>query len=241
MSMLYTLKAVLLAGILFTLSALTPQNEANDLTGAWHWQNGTEEQVLLLADGYLSHTIYNKAEKKFIRTRGGTYHLRGNDLTIKWEFDTGLKDAIGQSAAYGVTLNKEGLLIDLNGKKGPWKKLDNATENLSGLWHITARMQNGVIVPIHQTGPRKTVKLLTATRFQWAAINPETKEFFGTGGGTYRFKNGKYTEHIEFFSRDSSRVGASLSFDGSLQEGAWHHSGLSSRGDKIYEVWSRVK
>ncbi len=86
-----------------------------------------------------------------------------------------------------------------------------------------------------------TVKTLTDTRFQWAAINPETKEFFGTGGGTYTFKNGKYTGNIEFFSRDSSRVGASLFFDGKLNNGQWHHSGLSSKGDSIYEVWSRVK
>jgi hypothetical protein len=63
----------------------------------------------------------------------------------------------------------------------------------------------------------------------------------GTGGGTYTFANGKYTEHIEFFSRDSSRVGAALTFDGKLENGDWHHSGLSSKGDPIYEVWSRKK
>ena len=53
--------------------------------------------------------------------------------------------------------------------------------------------------------------------------------------------NGKYTEHIEFFSRDSSRVGASLRFDGKLENGEWHHSGLSSTGEKIYETWGRVE
>jgi len=44
-----------------------------------------------------------------------------------------------------------------------------------------------------------------------------------------------------YFSKafDSSRVGASLSFDASLKEGKWHHSGLSSKGDKIYEIWER--
>jgi hypothetical protein len=82
-----------------------------------------------------------------------------------------------------------------------------------------------------QLGARRTLKILTGTRFQWAAINIETKEFFGTGGGRYTFENGKYTEHIEFFSRDSSRVGASLGFDGKIESGAWHHSGLSSRAN----------
>ena len=54
------------------------------------------------------------------------------------------------------------------------------------------------------------------------------------------FENGKYTEHIEFFSRDSSRVGASLGFDGKIENGAWHHSGLSSRGEPIYEIWKHL-
>ena len=53
------------------------------------------------------------------------------------------------------------------------------------------------------------------------------------------FENGKYTERIQFFSRDPQRVGASLSFIAELKDGDWHHSGLSSKGDKIYEVWSR--
>ena len=156
------------------------------------------------------------------------------------EFDTRQKDEIGKTITYNFSIENDKLFLDINGKKETWKQLDKGTENLAGTWRITARKQDEKVVPIHQTGPRKTVKILTGTRFQWAAINPQTKEFFGTGGGTYTFKNGKYTENIEFFSRDSSRVGSSLSFDGKLNNGEWHHSGLSSKGDSIYEVWSRV-
>jgi hypothetical protein len=67
----------------------------------------------------------------------------------------------------------------------------------------------------------------------------EPPSFFGTGGGQYNFKDGTYTEHIEFFSRDATRVGASLSFKAEINKGEWHHSGLSSKGEKIHEVWSR--
>ena len=88
---------------------------------------------------------------------------------------------------------------------------------------------------------RRTLKLLTGSYFQWAAINIETGEFSGTGGGRYTFENGKYTEHILFFSRDASRVGMSLSFDDKLEDGDWIHTGLSSKGDPIYEIWSRMK
>lgn len=87
-------------------------------------------------------------------------------------------------------------------------------------------------------GDRRTIKILSGDRFQWVAFNSATKEFSGTGGGTYTAGNGKYTENIEFFSRDDSRVGASLEFDYDVKDGKWHHKGKSSKGDDIYEIWS---
>lgn len=211
------------------------------LTGAWQLQAGPDEHVLLFADGYYTHSSYNKATKKFGQTSGGRYTEKNGQVELRIEFHTEQKDKVGQTISSAVTV-KDGLLsMEINGKKETWKRIDDGKDNLAGLWHITARKQDDKLVPIHQTGPRKTVKILTGSRFQWAAINPETKEFFGTGGGTYSFKSGTYTENIEFFSRDSSRVGAALQFDGRLENGNWHHSGLSSKGDKIYEVWSRVK
>ena len=85
------------------------------------------------------------------------------------------------------------------------------------------------------------MKILSGSRFQWIAYNTETKQFIATGGGNYTTINGKYTEHIEFFSRDVGRVGASLEFDFDLKEGDWHHSSFSSKGDPLYEVWSKRK
>jgi hypothetical protein len=101
-------------------------------------------------------------------------------------------------------------------------------------------MQDGKLVE-SSPGPRKTLKLLSGSRFQWVAINPDEKGFYGTGGGTYTFSNGRYTESIEFFSRDSTRVGASLTFDGKVENDAWTHSGLNSRGEPLHEVWRRVR
>lgn len=214
---------------------------ADQLRGAWINESGNEEKVLLFIDGYNTQTIYSKSGKQFIETRGGTYGTNGNKLSIAYEFDTKDKDQTGQSMSYDFSIKDDELTIDLNGKTLTYRRIDNGSEPLAGLWSITARMQDGKMVPIHRTGTRKTVKILSGSRFQWAAIDPGTKQFSGTGGGTYDFVNGKYTEYIEFFSRDSSRVGASLSFDGKLENGEWHHSGLSSKGDTIYEVWSRVE
>ena len=65
------------------------------------------------------------------------------------------------------------------------------------------------------------------------------KIFIATGGGTYTTKNGVYTENIEFFSRDSTRVGMKLKFEYSLKDVNWNHKGFSSRGKSINEIWTK--
>jgi hypothetical protein len=212
----------------------------DELTGAWMHERNNEEQLLLFVDGYTTHTVYSKAGKKFRETRGGTYRISSNQLHVTLELDTANNEQTSSSLTYHFLVNGDELTIDANGKKVTYKKIDDGVAPLTGVWHITAQMREGKVVPIHRTGTRKTLKILSGTRFQWTAIDPGTKEFFGTGGGVYEFLNEKYTEEIEFFSRDGSRVGALLSFDGKLENGEWHHSGVSSKGEAIYEIWSRV-
>ena len=211
------------------------------LSGAWMQVEDGNENVLLFADGYVTQTIYNKAKKQFMHTRGGPVKQSNGTFNVLIEFDTENNSRIGQNISGTFEVKGDELKMKVGDNTDTWKRVDNGQAPLAGVWRITHRMENNQLTPIHQTGPRKTIKILTGNRFQWAAINPETKEFSGTGGGTYSFINGKYTENIEFFSRDSSRVGAALTFDDKLEGGAWHHSGLSSRGDKIYEVWGRIK
>ncbi|MCU0471193.1 MAG: hypothetical protein MUF58_21650 [Arcicella sp.] len=67
----------------------------------------------------------------------------------------------------------------------------------------------------------------------------DTHQFFGSGGGTYTVKDGKYTETIEFFSRDNKRVGASLTFDCVLNGKDWTHAGQSTTGTRVHEIWER--
>jgi len=119
------------------------------------------------------------------------------------------------------------------------KRIDNGTPGkLQGAWLMSGRIRDVKEQTRDTSGPRKTMKILSGTRFQWIAYNTDTKEFMGTGGGTYTTIDGTYTENIEFFSRDNSRVGASLSFQYEVKENEWHHRGLSSKGKPIYEIWS---
>jgi hypothetical protein len=223
------------------LKILSAQSGSSTLTGAWQIKEGDKEHVLIFQDGFFFHTLYNKTRKEFVFSQGGTYTSRDKEVSAKIYFHTVNKEEVGKQLNGSFSINGNTLDLSINRQTGNWNRIDNGSAPLAGTWRITSRLQDGKVTPIHQTGARQTYKILSGTRFQWAAINPDTKEFSGTGGGTYTFSNGKYTENIEFFSRDSSRVGASLSFDGKLENGEWHHSGFSSKGDKIYEIWSRVK
>lgn len=76
-------------------------------------------------------------------------------------------------------------------------------------------------------------------RFQWIAFDVDSFGFMGTGGGNYSSTEGKYTEQVEYFSRDNKRAGATLKFIYTLNEDDWHHIGNNSRGEPMYEIWMR--
>ncbi|WP_266205916.1 membrane or secreted protein [Pontibacter kalidii] len=225
------------------------QQEA--LKGAWQLTSGAGQfatlpkgatAVAMLEDGYFTVAYFSEADRKFIGTFGGTYTLKDGKLTQQLEYNTLDSAVVGTSNTLDYTLQNGQLQLSGDNLKQTWARTDkNTASPLEGAWRITGRAgQDGKVNPIHTTGPRKTLKILSGDRFQWIAFNTETKEFSGTGGGTYTAENGTYTEHIEFFSRDSSRVGASLSFDFEVRDGKWHHSGTSSTGKPINEVWERL-
>lgn len=210
----------LIAAFLFT-TALQAQQV---LKGAF--KNKTEqESIICLMDGYFVETNFNTESKKFFYTWGGPFIKEGNKLVVTIHFDSRDKAAVGKTKDYPFSLKH-------------FDMVDKGENVLAGNWRMSGR-KTGEQYTQNPLKARRTYKLLTGTRFQWMAINIETGEFSGTGGGTYQFINGKYTENIEFFSRDSSRVGASLNFIGKVENGQWHHSGLSSMGDPIYEIWSK--
>ena len=211
--------------------------QTNTIAGAWLTQEGTTQHLLVLVDNYLSYSTFDQENKKFINTCGGPYKLNNNQLTLNVQFNAQHPDEVQKTYTYLAQV-KESLTTDISGKKISWQRVDTNNGPLAGVWRITDRKVDGKwhVMPLRD---RRTLKILSGTRFQWVAIDIKTGEFSGTGGGTYTFTNNQYTENIEFFSRDNERVGAHLTFDGKIEDGQWHHSGLSSKGDPIYEIWSQ--
>lgn len=228
---------VLLVCTFFTIGA-----KAQSFIGAWERYYTSEQgeqlkSVVLFADGYQVITTYNAETGKFMSTNGGTWNLEGDTMTEKVEFDTNNPDRVGSEVSFKVTLNDS--VMDIVGYEMTMKRIDDGTPGkLQGAWLMSGRVRDGEEQLRDTSGPRKTMKILSGTRFQWIAYNTETKQFMGTGGGTYTTVEGKYTENIEFFSRDDSKVGLSLTFDYSLVDGNWHHKGFSSKGDPMHEIWS---
>lgn len=229
--------------VLFICSFLSLGLNAQGFIGAWESYHTSKDgdslkSVVIFGDGYQVIATYDSKTGMFIRTEGGTWKLAGDTMTEIAEFDSKNSDLVGTEVSFKVFINDS--IMGIVGRDMKFKRIDNGEPGkLHGAWLISSRIKDGEKQISDTSSPRKTMKILSGTRFQWIAYNTETKQFMGTGGGTYTTTNGEYTENIEFFSTDDSRAGTSLKFDYSLVDGNWHHSGLSSKGDPLHEIWSK--
>ncbi|MEO0474158.1 MAG: membrane or secreted protein [Bacteroidota bacterium] len=216
--------------------------KAQSLIGAWESYSVAENgdslrSVVIFADGFQVITTYEAQTGRFISTNGGSWQLEGDQMTEVVEFDTQKPERVGSEVRFQIRISKDE--IQIVGSDSKFRRIDNGQPGkLQGAWLMSGRVRDGKTSMRDTNRPRKTMKILSGTRFQWIAYNTETREFKGTGGGTYSTIDGKYTENIEFFSRDDNKAGLILAFNFELIEGTWHHTGLSSKGDPIHEIWS---
>lgn len=226
--------------ILFQITVLISFSQ--NPIGAWEMTNsndngGETRMVVIFSELHQVATWFDKETGAFIRSNGGSWSIDGNTMTEVIEFDTNDSSRVGSSISFDFEGDDNKMRIV--GMDAWLNRIDNGNPGvLNGAWLMSGRERNGAIQKRDTSRPRKTMKILSGTRFQWIAYNTESKKFLGTGGGTYTTTDGKYTENIEFFSKDDSRVGASLEFNYELKKGVWHHSGFSSKGNPLYEIWS---
>ena len=225
----------------FLLTGLSAQA----LIGAWEANTTSDDgkslkNVVVFTAGYQVSTWYNAETGEFIKTNGGSWQLDGDMVTETVEFDTHNPDRVGGDVSFNVQITENTWKII--GQDNIWTRIDNGKPGkLHGAWLMSGRIRDGKTEARDTDRPRKTMKVMSGTRFQWIAYNTETKQFMGTGGGTYTTENGEYTENIEFFSKDNSKAGLSLKFNYSMDDGDWHHTGFSSKGDPLHEIWSLRK
>ena len=229
----------------FACTSVLAQNNVSQLRGAWE---STFEEAdgrlaklsMIISDGHLAMTSYYADNGEFVATLGGSWRADWDNFSITYEFDSANPGQVGSVATMPYELTDKFLIF--NGNRF-WTRVDDFSEGeLAGAWQIVGRARDGDMEDLSDRidGPRKTMKILSGTRFQWIAFDTKEKTFMGTGGGSYTTTpEGLYIEKIEFFSRDDSRVGQQLSFDFALQDGRWVHRGLSSKGAPIHEIWAK--
>lgn len=229
---------------LFLGNAAMSQN----IEGAWKLtlQNGkavnNRVYIKIIQDGYFAFAASTSDSGHFVSAGGGNYQMQGGTYTETLDFYTNRPEAIGKPTEYVCTVVGATMTISASMHgiqlEEVWQRISNTQDELTGNWVITGRKRDSTLtrtVP----GARRTIKILSGGHFQWVAFNSDTREFMGTGGGTYTAQNGHYVERIAFFSRDNKRVGATLPFQFRIIDGEWHHAGLSSSGSNIYEIWSK--
>lgn len=221
-----------------SLVAVHFQAKAQLADGAYISTAGTTKNLILIKDRYLSFIQYDDTNKHFGYTWGGAIQQQDNTINVAIEYDTKDSTDIGKSTSLYVKKEKDNIQIKLPDSSKIFVKQKTIAQDLDALWRITGRQQDAKMHEIPKAD-RKTIKILVDGYFQWIAINPAKKGFYGTGGGRYSYKNNLYTETIQFFSRDNNKVGQELNFNGKLEDNKWHHSGKSSKGDDIYEIWSK--
>ena len=188
-------------------------------------ENGQDIQHRILTDEeYYVETQFTTKPNQFIKTIGGFYQKKGNDLMVALEFNSNFsKDSIKH-----IVINDQ----------DRWKKISKTTLPLQGKWLMAGRVNGDQERRRDTNRPRKTMKILVEGFFQWIAYNTESFSFHGTGGGSYSATDGTYTETIDYFSRDNNKVGISLEFEYAKKGMDWHHQGFSSKGDPLHEIWT---
>lgn len=188
-------------------------------------ENGQDIQHRILMDEeYYVETQFTTKPNQFIKTIGGFYQKKGNDLMVALEFNSNFsKDSIKH-----IVINDQ----------DRWKKISKTTLPLQGKWLMAGRVNGDQERRRDTNRPRKTMKILVEGFFQWIAYNTESFSFHGTGGGSYSATDGTYTETIDYFSRDNNKVGISLDFEYAKKGMDWHHQGFSSKGDPLHEIWT---
>ena len=200
-------------------------------------QDNTQHE-LKIDKGYLTYSVYKLDPAEFIKTVGGFYTSDEEMLKVQLEFNSDFeKDGI-RALEMPFSMDGDNIIVHMEDAI-TFQKKESLNQALDGQWLFATRGPDTGQERRGDENPRKTLKFLMDGRFQWIAYQTETMAFSGTGGGSFTSVDGVYTENIEFFSRDNERVGASLEFNYEIKGDDWHHTGNNSRGEPMYEIWSR--
>ena len=118
---------------------------------------------------------------------------------------------------------------------------DKATP-LVGTWELVSEKWGDAKEFTAPPPERKSLKFVTPTHFVWVWVDPKTKKISNSMGGTYKLEGDAYVETPEFaFEGMEAYVGKPQKFTAKVEGDKWTHSGVLSEGQKLEEIWRKVK
>jgi hypothetical protein len=225
--------------VFLLLSIFSVQSFGQKFEGGWVRYHTEEledvKTVMIVADNYLVATTYT-LKGRYIGL--SIQKWTQNDLIIDLEivFDSDFPESTGERKQIELEFWADRMTFKGSSTR-IWTRIDEvSTKELPGTWQIKQRTVGGVPEVMDPNSTRKTLKMLSDTRFQWVEYDTQKGELYGTAAGTYTAIDGKYIENVEMYSRDISKVGVSSGFDYVQVNGEWSYSGQSVEGTEIREV-----
>ena len=164
---------------IFLVSSLFNMDEANPLKNtSWFLNDKNMNEVRIYSDNFFSSTKYDKDNKKFLSTYGGTYLLDEEGYYEVIEFNSNDSSLVGDTiyiSRISINLNNDNGLMQLDGEK--YEKFKNYNSILSGSWLMSGIERGGEIRMRDVNRSRKTMKILAGGRFQWIAYDINKKDF----------------------------------------------------------------
>lgn len=226
--------------LLTVASSLIPTSHVSAQleNGVYFSEQDGQQYELKIRDNYLVISVFETSPAKFVKTFGGYYSIEDEKLNLALEFNSNFEKDHVKNISYPIQNSTSEIIL---GRDEPqiFKKATSLEQALDGNWLFATRGPDTGQDRRGDENPRKTLKFLVDGRFQWIAYNTETFKFHGSGGGSFTSRDGNYTENIEYFSRDDARVGATLNFKYEVKNQDWHHTGNNSKGEPMYEIWTR--
>jgi hypothetical protein len=218
---------------------------SQQLNGAWEkvTKNSSDQKtVKLYSDAYFTSSTFLESTGEFISATGGTYTLSNSDYIENYEIGSESRAITGTYLNFDYRVKNDTLtLSDKNSRNEEvWVRIDKAEGENVTCWKIHQAFRDSKWLTIEDK-PRKTLKMLTDNYYQILALNSQTGEFFGSSGGKWTDNENKHNEIIQFFSKNPSMVGDTLSFKKEISDEIWNHNGKSSEGEYIQERWKKFK
>lgn len=252
---------LLLAGLGISFSYKTPPRKTMPLEGTWklvsaNWYDNNPKYTnsaiyKIYTGGRFAFIYFDTKTGKFQGAGGGTYTVDNSKFSEKLEYFSWDSTAVGTSQTFDFKIEgnrfiQSGLLNSEKYKDYEIKEVYEKVEDgisaakskhpLIGVWNIESA----------QYGPEKTdiqkvygkvIKIITPGHFVTAFFNPDTKQFNGSGFGTWKVEGNNYTEKVLMFSWDDTMVNTEPKFTWEVKNNKFHQRGkIDSKEYQDYTI-----